>query len=106
MPRALVAVTVHVYALPAVRPDTVSGLADPVIAPVPPPLLDVHVAAKLVIALPLFAPGVKVILSCPDATFTALTAVGAEGEPTTTASDATDGKPAPRPLVAVTVHVY
>ena len=48
--------------MPAVRPVTVSGLAAPVFDVVAPPLLDVHVVVKLVIALPLFAPGVNVTL--------------------------------------------
>jgi hypothetical protein len=49
--------------LVVVRLVTVSGLAAPVAVPVTPPLLDVHVAVKLVIPLPLFAPGVKLTLS-------------------------------------------
>jgi hypothetical protein len=41
VPNALVAVTVKVYVVPTVRPDTVIGLAAPV--PVMPPGLDVAV---------------------------------------------------------------
>jgi hypothetical protein len=108
-PRALVAFTVHVYVLPAVRPNTVSGLADPVIAPVPPPLLDVHVAVKLVIALPLFAPAVKLTINGPIDVVVepeiAFTAVGAAGEPTTTASDDNDWGPVPIKFVAATLNV-
>jgi hypothetical protein len=32
------AVTLHVYVLPFVRPDTISGLAEPVFVPVAPPV--------------------------------------------------------------------
>lgn len=62
-PRALVAVTVHVYVLPVVNPVTVIGLAGPPLEPPTPPLLDTHDAVKPVIPLPLLAPGVNCTLS-------------------------------------------
>ena len=87
----------------AVAPECVPVL-------VTPPLVDVHVAVWLVIALPLFAPIVNVtvnepvvVVAGPD---TALTFVGAAGEPTITASDGADATPVPIPFVAWTVHVY
>jgi hypothetical protein len=43
VPTALVAVTLQVYALPFVRPDTTIGLPDPVFEPKTPPSVDVHV---------------------------------------------------------------
>jgi hypothetical protein len=72
---------------------------------VAPPLLEVHVAVWLMMALPLLAPMVKETLICPAATLSAVTFVGAAGDPTTTGSDAVDARPAPRELVAFTVHV-
>jgi hypothetical protein len=57
-------------------------------------------------ALPLFAPGVNATRIWPDATCVAVTPVGAAGEPTITATDGAEARPAPRALVAVTVHVY
>jgi hypothetical protein len=95
-----------------VTPATVIGAA---VAPecvpvlVTPPLLDTHVAVWLVIALPLFAPILYVTVNEPVAVVvacdTALTAVGAAGEPTITASDGADARPAPRAFVALTVQV-
>jgi hypothetical protein len=105
VPRAFVALTVHVYALPALRPVTVSGLAAPLLALATPPFDDVHVAAYDETAAPLFAPAVNVTRSAPAATFTAVTPVGAAGEPTITPG-APAGGPVPREFVAFTVHVY
>ena len=45
VPTALVAVTVHAYALPFVSPVTTIGLAPPELVPVTPPFVEVHVAA-------------------------------------------------------------
>jgi len=42
VPLALVAVTVHLYVDPTVRPVTVSGVAVPDFIPATPPLLDTH----------------------------------------------------------------
>ena len=44
VPRLLVALTVHVYVLPAVRPATVIGLAVPDLVLATPPFDEVHVA--------------------------------------------------------------
>jgi hypothetical protein len=46
--------------LPTVRPVTVNGLAAPVFDPAKPPLLDVHVAVKLVIVTPATVMGAAV----------------------------------------------
>src|SRR5437667_10988383 len=59
VPTALVAVTVQVYVLPLVRLLTVTGDAAPVWLPGVPPSSDEQLAEKLVIALPLSAPGVN-----------------------------------------------
>ena len=87
----------------AVAPECVPVL-------VTPPLVDVHVAVWLVIALPLFAPIVNVTVNDPVVVVagpdTALTFVGAAGEPTITASDGADAAPVPMALVAWTVHEY
>jgi hypothetical protein len=105
-PRALCAVAVHVYVLPVVT-VTVKGLAVPDFEPVTPPLAEVQVAVKLVIALPLLAPAVNDTVNGPvDVVVepvTALTAVGGAGEPTTATDDA-DAALAPTPLVAFTVQ--
>jgi len=84
----------------------VSGDTAPLFARVTPPLLDSHFAVKLVIFLPFVAPALNVTLSEPAATLTALMWVGAPGDPTITAADGTDQAPAPRELIARTVHVY
>jgi hypothetical protein len=61
-PTALLALTEHEYAVPLVRPDTVSGLAAPLAVSAP----GLHVAVKLVIALPPFDAGaVKAIVAWP-----------------------------------------
>jgi hypothetical protein len=44
-PLRFVACTVHEYVLPVVRPETVSGPTAPVVVPVRPALLDVHVTS-------------------------------------------------------------
>jgi hypothetical protein len=93
-----------VYVLPVVNPVTVTGLAAPLFEPASPPSLDTHDAVKLVIALPLSAPGVKLTWSWPFATLTAVTEVGAAGEPTTTDGVVPDGALVPALLVAVAVQ--
>jgi hypothetical protein len=59
-----------------------------------------------VIGLPLSEPRVKLTLISPDATWVAVTPVGAAGEPTITDREGADARPVPRALVAVTVQVY
>jgi hypothetical protein len=97
---ALVAVTVNVYAVPLVKPDTVIGLDDPV--PVNPPGLDV---AVYVTVLPPVAPGVNATLA--DASpAVAVPIVGASGtEVTVTALDA-EPVTLPCELLEVTAKVY
>ena len=108
-PRALVALTVHVYVFPVVAAVTVSGDEALVAVLVAPPSDDTHVAVKLVTALPLFEPGVNDTTSDAVAVVveddTAVTAVGGAGDPTITGADAADTTPAPRAFVALTVHV-
>jgi hypothetical protein len=95
--------------LAVVRPVTVSGLAVPVAVPVTPLLVEVHVTAKLVMALPLLAPAVNDTLSGPVddevEPGTAATAAGAAGDPTITAGDGADAMLAPFAFVAFTVQV-
>ena len=109
-PIPLVALTVHVYVLAVVTAATVIGAAvAPVCVPVlsAPPLLDVHVAVKLVIALPPSLTGaVYVTVNEVEPDDTAFTAVGAPGTfATVTAFDAADGAPVPAAFVAVTAQV-
>jgi hypothetical protein len=96
--------------LPVVRPAAVIGLALPVADPGAPPSVEAHDAVNPVTALPLAAPGVKVMLSVPVAEVVEpeakLTADGGAGDPTMTAGEGTDAGPMPRPFVAVIVHVY
>jgi hypothetical protein len=109
----LVALTVHVYVFAVVTAATVIGAAAaPTCVPVlvTPPLLDVHVAVWLVIALPLSAPIVNVTVNEPvaaavefDTAFTPLGGLGASA--TVTELDAADEAPVPKAFVAVTAHV-
>jgi hypothetical protein len=108
-PRAFDPRAEHVYFFIVVRPVTVNGDAAPVTVPLTPLSDEVHVAVKPVIAFPLFAPAVNETTNEPVAVVvepeTALTFVGAAGDPTITAGD--DGGEAglePRPFVALTVH--
>ncbi|MDQ1386497.1 MAG: hypothetical protein QOG65_3876, partial [Actinomycetota bacterium] len=86
------------------------GLTVPVAEPGAPPSVDEHDAVNPVIALPLAAPGVKLMLSVPVAEVVEpeakLTADGDAGDPTMTGGEGTDAGPMPRPFVAVMVHVY
>jgi hypothetical protein len=92
--------------LSALRPTTVTGLADPVWTFGAPPFVERHETVKLVIGDPLAAPGVNVTFSFPAPTFTTLGPVGAAGAPMMTAADGAVGGPTPRALVARTVQVY
>lgn len=85
LPRALWAYTEQRYAFPALSVVTVIGLAVPDFVRVVPPLLELQVTTKDVMALPLLAPAVNDTLIWPDATRTAVTPVGALGAPTTIA---------------------
>jgi hypothetical protein len=112
VPRALFATTVHVYVFPVVAPVTViTAAVAPACAPVvvAPPLLDVQVAMKLVIAEPLLAGVAYVTLIGPVAVVVEPgAAVGwatGAGAPTTTAFDAADAGLLPRAFVATTLQV-
>ena len=101
----MVALTVHVYVLPFVRPVTTIGLVVPVCEPNVPLSVDVHSAVKLVISEPLSAPAVNVTLALALPRV-AVPMVGASGTVSgTTAFDAAESGPVPTPLVAFTVHV-
>lgn len=84
---------------------TVSGDAAPVFVPVTPPFDDVHVAVKLVMAAPLFAPAVNETRICPAAVFSSAMPVGAAGDPTITDNEGAEASPAPRAFVAFTLQV-
>ena len=88
-----------------VNPVTVIGDAVSVSVPDAPPVLDVQVAEKLVMVLPLLAPGVKATDTdaAPPVTLVIVGAAGAAAG--TTVADADDGPLVPTTLVAVTVHV-
>ena len=105
VPTAFVAVTRHVYTLPAVSRATVMGEREPVAERVVPPLLDVHVTLKNVIALPPVAPAVNVTTAEPGVWLTPVI-VGALGAVAATNDvDALDATLLPKLLVANTVHV-
>jgi len=91
--------------LPVVRPLTVIGLAFRLRARAVPPLDDVHVTVKVVIADPLFAPGVNDTVSEDAENLRTVNPVGAEGAPTTTDTVDAEAGPVPRTFVAVTEHV-
>jgi hypothetical protein len=101
-PMALVAVTVKVYAVPLVRPATVTGL----LVPVPVMLPGLEVAVYKVIGAPpleLGAVNHTAALTLPP---TGTPMVGAPGTvPGVTLLLATDAGPVPTALVAVTVKV-
>ena len=106
LPKPLVANTVQVYVLLFVSVVTVSGDVAPVRLRVVPPLLEVHVAVKLVIALPPlpFAVNATITVLFPRVT---PVSVGASGtSPATKDDDATEAALSPNPLVATTAHVY
>jgi hypothetical protein len=95
--------------LPVVRPVSVSGLAVPDFDPVTPLFVETHVAVKLVIALPLLAPGVNDTVNGPVDVVVepgaARTAVGDTGVPALSAGVAADCGPVPRWLDAATLNV-
>jgi hypothetical protein len=95
--------------LPVVRPVRVRGLAVPDFEPVTPPFVEVQVAVKLVIALPLLAPGVNDTVNGPvDVVVepvTALTAAGGTGVPALTGGVAADWGPVPSWFDAATLKV-
>jgi hypothetical protein len=105
VPTEFVAVTVHVYVLPFVKPLTVMGEALPLLLPVAPPLLDAHEAVNDVMGLPLSAPAENATVTdpLPRVTFVMVgesgTAAGIAG------SEGSDAPLVPRPFVAVAVHV-
>lgn len=107
-PRMLVAVTRQTYVRAVVSPGTVRGLAVPLTEPAAPPSLELHAAVKLVMALPLLVPGVKLTVNGPVVAFDvpgrAFTLVGAPGAPTTAGAEGVDAGPVPRAFLAVTVH--
>jgi hypothetical protein len=101
-PTALVAVTVKVYDVPFVRPDTVIGLA----VPVPVILPGVEVTVYKVIAVPPFDAGAVKLTVASKLPAVAATPVGAPGTVTgIMLFDAADAGPVPTALVAVTVNV-
>jgi hypothetical protein len=105
VPVALVAVTVKVYAVPFVRPDTVMGLAVPV--PVIP--LGLEVAVKPDRALPpveLGAVKAMIALALPAVAVPMVGAPGTVPVAGVTLFDAAEATLVPMALVAVTVKVY
>ena len=91
--------------MPLVSPVTVMGDAAPELLPDVPPLLDVQLAEKLVIALPLALPAVNATET--DALpLVTLVIVGGDGAAAgMTAADSAEGPLVPSALVAVTVHL-
>ena len=105
VPRAFVAVTVNVCAVPFARPVTVHERAPVVQVQVPPPGLAVTVYAVMV-APPFEAGAVQETTLCASAPVVADTPVGAPGTVLGVAAlDALDALPVPEAFVAVTVKV-
>jgi hypothetical protein len=105
-PIALVAMTVHVYVLVLVRELTVIGEVAPLADWVAPPLLDVQVAVKPVIALPPlpFALNATVAEVLPLVTPVIAGAGGLDAA--TNDDEADDAVLSPIALVATAAHVY
>jgi len=105
VPITFVAVTVQVYVLALVRDATVIGEDAPANDCVVPPLLDVQVAVKPVMALPpvLFAVNATMPELFPRVTPVTLGAAGADAA--TNELDAVDAALSPVALVATTVQV-
>jgi len=105
-PFAFVAVSVHVYDFPLVKPGTTIGEAAPAAVPAVPPFDDTHVASYPVIGLPPLKGATNETVSWPFPT----PAVGWPGAVGTVlgiaTADAGDDAPGPFAFVAVTVHVY
>ena len=92
--------------MPLVRPVTTRGDAAPLRDPAAPPSLEVHVAVKPVIALPLFEGATNASEICVFPRV-AVGCSGASGTVAgTVAAEAGEAAPVPFPFVAVTVHVY
>lgn len=109
VPIALVALTVHEYVSPLVRPFTEIGLAAPLAATglAAPMSVDEHLALNDEITKPLLLPGLNATDNEPLPLRLATTAVGAFGTaPGVTAFESADAAPEPTSLCAVTVHVY
>ncbi len=106
VPFAFVALTVHVYDFPFVRPTITIGVPAPLPEPGVPPFDDEHTTPNPVIGLPPSAGATNDTVTCalPDDTVGAAGALG--NVLGTTAADAGDAAPAPFAFAAVTVHVY
>jgi hypothetical protein len=104
VPMALVAVTVKVYVVPLVRPDTVHVVAPVVVQTLPP---GEEVTRYPVMGSPPLDPGAfQDTTDWVLAKEVAVTPVGAPGAVgTSTALEGSEDGPVPSPLVAVTVKV-
>ena len=89
-----------------VSPVTVIGDAVPVLVPAAPPSSDVQLAEKLVIVLPLSAPGVNATDTDASPRVTLVIDGAAGAAAGITLAEAADGALVPITLVAVTVQVY
>jgi hypothetical protein len=110
VPTAFVAVTRQAYFTPTVSPVTVIGVvALDVVVRVGPAVNGMHVAVKLVIALPPLEPAANVITTWP-AVCVIVVIVGAFGTsgtvPATNELEAADAALFPITFVAITVQVY
>ena len=104
VPAALAAVTVNVYAVPLVRPVTVTEVAPDVVAVAPP---GAAVTVYPVIGEPPLLTGAVHDTTATPFPAEAVTAAGAPGTVLgVTAADAADAGEIPVALVAVTVNVY
>lgn len=101
LPITLVAITVHVTAVPLVNPLTVMGDAPPLL--LLPPQVAVY---PLMTAPPLEGDAVNAMVTCPLPAV-AMPMVGAPGTVAgVTLLDVPDAAPVPTALVAVTLNVY
>ena len=106
VPRLFVAVTRHLYVLPADSPLTVIGLFDPDLLFVTPPFVEEQVAVNFVIGAPLPDGAVNVTLSEPEPTLETVGFGGAPGAPTVIAPLEVDVALVPTEFRAATWNLY
>jgi hypothetical protein len=107
VPSPLLAVTLHVYVAPLVRPFTMIGLPPPVAEPLVPPFDDVHDAVKPVMPEPPSSVGPLNETLSDTFRLVAEPIDGASGTVAmVVALDTADGPLVPFADVARTVHVY
>jgi hypothetical protein len=102
VPRLFVVVTVNVYAVPSVRPDTVTGH---VVADACAPPGEAVAVYEVIDAPPLLAGAVQLTVACWSPATAEMPVGGSDGPVGVTALDAAEAEPVETALLAVTVNV-